>query len=887
MKNPVATYRLQLSPDFDFEDLEEIIDYLDELGISTIYSAPFFQARKGSSHGYDITDPLRINKQIGRLDRFKKISRKLQQKGMGWLQDIVPNHMAFDGQNTWLQDVFELGPRSVYFNFFDVDWNDEDPKLMAPFLGDPLEEVLQKGEFQLLLSSRGFIFRYYDQQYFAAARSYADVLTPSEFPEWHKRFKAFKGDASAWMELKNFFLREVDRDADLEQKTEKRLEQIDDSKEELRALLKRQFFLPAHWKATEKKINYRRFFTINDLICLSMEDREVFENYHRFIFQLCEQNLINGLRIDHIDGLFDPLTYVKNLRETLGPDFYIIIEKILEWDEKLPNHWPVEGTSGYGFLAEVNQVLTEEKNEQLFTEKYQEINPQNSAYAELVYKQKLFILQERMGGEYANLWELSTELDLLADQQKNEKYKQALGALLAGFPVYRIYPESFPLNRRQENIVKTAYRSALEFYEDHEQELNTWKALFLGKAKRDKGDMLYFLQRCQQFTGPLAAKGVEDTTFYIFNRLISHNEVGDSPENFGLTVAGFHQRMQLRQSDFPLSVNATATHDTKRGEDARMRINVLSELGEEWFQKVEEWKEISADFRKDEKIPDANEEYFIFQMIVGHWPSQDFSMEKLLKRTRGFLQKMLREAKQHSSWAKPDEAYENAVFEYVESLLKNDKFRKSFREFHNKINAYGAAKSLSQCLLKITAPGIPDIYQGTELWDFSYVDPDNRRPVDYALRKKYLQEMTSYSKDELEVKLKQLKKEFTNGKINMYCLYKALKFRMRQKQLFEEGSYVPLKLAAEYAEGVVAYARQKGENYALIFAPATVTNFFNEQLEPKPEVEAQQLFSLPKGFPKQWKNIFTGEKFENEEAFHPGQLFKHFPVALLTNIDAA
>ena len=885
MSNPIATYRIQLSPEFTFEDLEEILDYLEELGISTIYSAPFFQARKGSSHGYDITDPLKINKQIGRLDRFKKISRKMHQKGMDWLQDIVPNHMAFDGQNTWLQDVFELGPKSVYFNFFDVDWNDEDPKLMAPFLGDPLPQVLQNEELKLVLSQRGFVFRYYDQEYFAAARSYSAVLNASEFPQWHKKFNSFDGDASAWMELKNFFLRETDRNTALKQKVKQQVEQINHSREELKQLLKLQFFLPAHWKSTENEINYRRFFTINDLICLRMEDREVFENYHRFILQLCEQNLINGLRIDHIDGLFDPLKYVQHLREVLGPDFYIIIEKILEWDEKLPNHWPVQGTSGYGFLAEVNQVLTQEKNEDLFTEKYQEINSRNSEYPELIYKQKRFILEERMGGEYSNLWLLSQELDLLEEDQKNEKHKQALGALLAGFPVYRIYPEDFPLNGRQEKILKSAYNSALEFYPDHKEELGTWKKLFLGRAQKDKGDMLYFLQRCQQFTGPLAAKGVEDTSFYIFNRLISHNEVGDSPENFGLTIKGFHDRMQMRQSDFPHSINATATHDTKRGEDARMRINVLSELGEEWFQKVEEWRQISSGFRKDKSIPDTNEAYFIFQMIVGHWPSKQFSKEKLLKRTKVFLQKMLREAKQHSSWAEPDEAYENTVYEYVEALLKNEEFMQSFLEFHKKINAHGAVKSLSQCLLKITAPGIPDIYQGTELWDFSYVDPDNRRPVDYALRKKYLKEMKAYSQSEMGQHLKTLKEDFTNGKINMFCLHKALQLRKQEKHLFEEGDYIPLELTGDYADDIVAFARQKGEKYALILAPVMVTRLFDKKLQLQPEVREKHLLSLPSDFPKQWKNILTGEKYENLKAFDLGQLFTSFPVALLTNID--
>ncbi len=689
------------------------------------------------------------------------------------------------------------------------------------------------------------------------------------------------------MELKNFFLRETDKDPAFREKIDQRLKQINSSPQELKDLLKLQFFLPAHWKATETRINYRRFFTINDLICLRMEDPVVFENYHRFILQLCEQKLINGLRIDHIDGLFDPLGYVQHLRKALGPDFYIIIEKILEWDEKLPKHWPVQGTSGYGFLAEVNQVLTQEKNEPLFTEKYEKINPRNAEYAALIYKQKLFILEERMGGEFSNLWELAKELDLLKDDQKNERHKQALGALLAGFPVYRIYPEDLPLNRRQENIIKTALASALEHYNDLEQELQIWKALFLGKAQRDRGDMLFFLQRCQQFTGPLAAKGVEDTSFYIFNRLISHNEVGDSPENFGLTVDGFHHRMQMRQEDFPLSINATATHDTKRGEDARMRINVLSELGEEWFQKVEEWKKISSEFRKSPNIPDENEEYFIFQMFAGHWPSKSFSEEELLKRTKAFLQKMLREAKQHSSWAKPDEAYENTVFEYVENLLKNETFNRSFLEFHSKISGFGALKSLSQCLLKITTPGIPDIYQGTELWDFSYVDPDNRRPVDYNLRKQYLEEIKDFSSEDIKDRLKELKKDFVSGKINMYCMYKALRLRQQQKQLFEEGKYIPLKLKGKYAEDIVGFARQKGENYVLIFAPVMVTGAFNSNLELAKEAGKEVVFDLKENLPKQWKNIFTGEKYEGLESLNMEQLFSTFPVALLTNFEKA
>ncbi len=362
MKNPVSTYRVQLSPEYTFDDLNEILDYLEEFGISTVYSAPFFQARQGSSHGYDIIDPFRLNKEIGRLDMFRKISSKLKQKNMSWLQDIVPNHMAFDGNNVWLQDIFELGPESNHYKSFDIDW-EQSGKVMAPFLGNPLAEVIKNQELQLKVSKKGFFFKYFDHEYLAAARSYASILGDQLGGKWEEKFRNLSVKEEKWQELKEYFLREYQKDPEFRNKVNSRIKEINASEEKLKEILEEQYFLPAHWKETEENINYRRFFTINDLICLRMEDKKVFESYHRFILQLCEENLIHGLRIDHIDGLLDPKEYLEWLREKLGPDFYITIEKILEWDEKLPVHWPVEGTSGYGFLATVNQLLTDPTGE--------------------------------------------------------------------------------------------------------------------------------------------------------------------------------------------------------------------------------------------------------------------------------------------------------------------------------------------------------------------------------------------------------------------------------------------------------------------------------------------------------------------------------------------
>ena len=877
---PVSTYRIQLSPEFTFEDLRDILGYLEQFQISTIYSAPFFQARKGSTHGYDITDPFHLNKEIGRLETFREISGWMQQRDMTWLQDIVPNHMAYDGSNHWLRDIFELGPESEFYRFFDIDWKEE--KVMAPFLGNPLDEVLQKKELEIRCEDSGFTLNYYDNSYPLSARSYSKIFAFAGLQEWQKRFKMISSGQEKWEETKNFLVQECHNDLNLKISVHKAVEQINASEENLRKILELQYYRPVHWKKTEEEINYRRFFTINDLICLKMEDPGVFENYHSFIKELVEAGLIDGLRIDHIDGLFNPLEYLENLRNVVGNDFYIIIEKILEWDEKLPQHWPVQGTSGYAFLAEANQVFTLSNAEETFSKKYHDINPEEENYEDLVYHQKLFILWERMGGELNNLWNLSQELGLLDGEQQTSGYKNALGAILAAFPVYRIYPEEFPLKKKQRQVIEQAYQTALKHGEHLKTELDLLRDIFLGRAKKERENMFFFLQRCQQYTGPLAAKGVEDTTFYIFNRLISHNEVGDSPENFGLSVSGFHERMQRRNKDFPLSINATATHDTKRGEDARMRINVLSELEQEWFEKVNEWRRI-GDQIVTQKAPDENEKYFIFQMLIGAYPFDLEAGEEFLKRSKTYLQKALREAKVHSSWAGPDVEYENGVFEFLKRLLENEEFLSSFLPFQKKIMAYGAIKSLGQSLLKVTSPGIPDIYQGTELWDLSYVDPDNRRPVDYKLRKKYLSEIRAVANEETGKFLGQLKKRFSTGKIKMFTLYKVLEQRRKSAEIFEKGEYVPLDVRKPFNDRVLAFGRRYKNQWNISIIPVMVTQLFDEKMELNKDLFDSLVINMPDELPAKWKNIYTDEILESKVEWTAKRLFKDFPVVFLTN----
>lgn len=883
MKNPAATYRIQLSPDFSLDDLQMIVSYLEEFGISTIYSAPFFQAREGSTHGYDITDPFTINRKIGSLKGFREIRQLLDRKGMDWLQDIVPNHMAFDGENTWLQDVFELGPNSRFYNFFDIDWNYKGwHKVMAPFMGGSLEEVMEKGEIMLTLNEGGISFEYYELNYPVSAQTYPLILEKAGAGKLAKKLRESSEDEGQWGDVKNSFFRELQQDQEFREKIVEVCSEISSSREAFEQVLELQFFLPVHWKKTEEEINYRRFFTINGLICLKMEDPHVFDTYHHYIKQLCEEGLIDGLRIDHIDGLFDPEGYLERLRALVGEGFYIIVEKILESEEQLPLNWPVQGTSGYDFLAQVNHLFTAAGNRNIFTEEYEKINSDIPGYPELVYQKKLFILKERMGGELHNLWLLLKDSDLVSSKETSKKeWLQALCSILAAFPVYRIYPKKFPLNEIEQATIKTAYLEAVKRVPERKVELDHIQSIFLGQAGKDEGKMLYFLQRCQQFTGPLAAKGVEDTSFYIFNRLISHNEVGDSPENFGITIPDFHKKMQERRKNFPLSVSGTATHDTKRGEDARMRLNVLSELPEEWFAKIEEWKEINRKFSGAQNALDDNEEYFIYQTLIGSFPFAEIDQENFFERTRDYLQKVLREAKVNSNWANPNKEYEEAVFNFVKNILQHEEFRDSFDPFQRKIALMGVIKSLGQCLIKVIAPGVPDVYQGSELWDFSYVDPDNRRPVDYEIRKKYLKDFKTVNQGD---QLQNLKRYFFTGQLKMYCLHKALKERRVHQELFDTGDYIPLEVLGDFSDHIIAFARREKEKWHIILVPVLVSTIFDpEELSPKPGILEETYLQLPEDVPEVWINIFTEEHFGTGKKIKLEGIFSRFPVALLTN----
>ncbi len=898
MRYPSSTYRVQLSAAFTLAHLRKIIPYLNRLGISTVYASPIFQARNASTHGYDVVDPLTINKEIGTLEEWRELSNEMKRLKMTWLQDIVPNHMAFAPGNNWLQNVFEFGPESPYYRAFDIDWEYPEPyfrgKVMAPFLGDDIEKIIGKGEVKLTAESEGFYVTYFEHRYAISIRSYPLILRPalevlqknnhdSLADELYEQLQQWQAEGENLEQQKNSVLSML-QNSRFRSSISEALDVINSSPGRISEILDHQYFRFVHWKTTQEQINYRRFFTINDLICLRMEDQQVFDQYHRFIASLCNEGLIDGLRIDHIDGLFDPADYLQKLHKLVGEQRYIIVEKILEWDEMLPRHWPVHGTSGYGFLATVNQLFTSPDSENDFTDAYSGITSSLTGFHDLVYEKKKFIFEQRMGGELKNLYRMMDEMGLFPanNQSSPNRWKQALNALLSAFPVYRIYFREFPVVSHQKDILEQVHQEAMKKMPSLKEEFDHLLDLFIGKLSQSE-DAQYFVQRCQQFTGPLAAKGVEDTSFYIYNRLVSHNEVGDTPARFGISTDDFHQRILDRQQSFPLSMNATATHDTKRGEDARMRINVLSEIPDEWFDRVDDWRHYNSDHKKKKNIPDGNEEYFLYQILLGAWPQNGEISKEFLQRTQDYIQKVLREAKVHSNWSDPNEPYENAVKDFLKGILSNGNFKTSFDHFAERMAFYGAIYSLGQCVIKTTAPGIPDVYQGTELWELSYVDPDNRRPVDYDLHLQLLKNLDHPSGSHADL-LVSLMRDFRSGRLKMYVLHSCLKLRRSYPDIFEKGEYIPMQAQGEHKDNVVCYLRSYEGEWLLVVVLRQVVSLCREGDFPLGEIIWKNTsIQLPGGAPGDWTNLFTTERLVVEGQLMIRDALGRFPVAVLTS----
>jgi len=921
MRIPIATYRLQFSPAFGFNQARQRLDYLEELGISDLYASPVFKARKGSTHGYDVVDHNALNPELGSGEEFSALTAEVRRRKMGWLQDIVPNHMAVDGDNRLLLDVLENGPASRNTRLFDIDWSQpygtRRPKVLLPLLGRFFGRTLEEGELHLEYGEQGFAIRYYQLRIPLRVDSYRETLESclrhlqrrlgEEHPDavqlrsliYMLGTLRFDTDQDIRFEqtalLKKNLWNLHAKSAELRKTLRKVLKEFNGRKgrpesfNRLDSLLADQWFRLAFWKVATEEINYRRFFCINELISLRMEHPDAFALVHRLPLRLLGEERLSGLRVDHIDGLYDPHAYLEQLR-ALAPDAYLVVEKILAPHEDLPE-WPVQGTTGYDFLNVLNSVFCQRANEKAMTGIYARFVRQSPDLPEMVVEKKRLILDRHMAGDVANL---VRRLRRLARRYRygsdltRHGLTRALSEIMVRLPVYRTYLAAGEISQADLDRLGQALQQAQEENPGLVNEID-----FIGKVLRQDFDAflepgvrsgwLRFVMRFQQFTGPLTAKGFEDTLLYVYNRLLSLNEVGGTPDRFGLEVEEFHNFCRQRRRDWPHSMNATSTHDTKRGEDVRARINVLSEIPQRWRQAVQEWSRLNRPLKKSlgrRKVPDRNDEYFLYQTLVGAWPAMPEEVPAFGDRLCDYLVKAVREAKVHTAWIKPDQAYEEAFTAFARELLDpKHPFLEHFLPFQREIAFFGMLNSLAQTLVKITAPGIPDFYQGCELWDLNLVDPDNRRPVDFDWRSTALREVKKGFRRDPEGLPEELLDKWEDGRVKLFLICRALEVRRRFHVLFDEGDYRLITAEGARGDRILAFARTRGTSVAVTVVPRFPTALVEAVRSPLgPGVWGDTRLELP---PAEWKEAITGRPLGRRDSVPVSEVLSGFPVALL------
>ncbi|AFZ34739.1 maltooligosyl trehalose synthase [Stanieria cyanosphaera PCC 7437] len=918
MRIPTATYRIQFHSEFNFVQAKEIINYLADLSISDLYASPIFKARQGSTHGYDVVDPTILNPELGTEEDFEKLSEEIKKYQLGWLQDIVPNHMAYDSHNLWLMDVLENGKDSEFFDFFDINWNqpyeEMQGRVLAPLLGDFYGNCLERGELKLNYDATGLSISYYGLRLPVRIESYLTFIIRNlgklarKIGRQHPDFIKFLGilyllknipEETKGKErydqlnfVKSLLWETYTQNPEVEEFIQNNLQEFNgevDNSESfnlLDNLLSEQFYRLSFWKVGAEEINYRRFFTVNELISVKVEEAKVFQTTHELIERFVKEKKFTGVRIDHIDGLYDPSEYLIRLREKLG-NVYITVEKILELTEDLPQHWQIEGTSGYEFLNYVNGIFCCPENEKEFTKIYTRFTDLTDAYQDLVYEKKGLILERNLAGDLENLAQI---LKRIAAQTRAGSdftlygLKQALFELLALFPVYRTYIDADGIGEIDEKYVNETIKAAKKKAPLLVNEFNfIHKVLLLEyedfRSQTQREEWLHFVMRSQQLTGPLMAKGVEDTLLYVYNRLLSLNEVGGNPSHFGISLDLFHQFNHNKVNNWLHGMNATATHDTKRGEDVRARINVLSEIPQEWEQQVNQWREMNR-VHQQNGIPDANDEYFFYQTLLGAFPFEESDLADFPDRIKDYILKAVREAKVHTAWLRPDEEYEAAFFSFIDKVLdpKESNFWQQFRPFQKQIAEYGIYNSLSQVLIKNTAPGVPDLYQGAELWELSLVDPDNRRPVDYQKRREFLQEIKEKSEQNIEQLLKELIETKENGKIKLFLTHQLLKARKEYLEIFQNGNYQPIEITGKYQNHIIAFARNYGDQTLVAIAPRFLTTIIKPgQLPLGVDVWEDTSLILPN---KTWHNLINNQTITGENLV-VGEILQNFSVGLL------
>ncbi len=891
--NPVSTYRLQFNSEFTLNDAQKIVDYLHRLGIKTIYASPILQAVKGSSHGYDVTNYQRINREVGLVKEFKQLIAALHDLNMGWLQDFVPNHMAFSVENPWIYDVLEKGEESEFYHYFDIFRNHPDPrlrdKLMLPFFGKPPDQLIDDGELAVSYKKSGFSLKYFDDEYPVSKSAYPALLktTNTALPKELDAFVNNAISARGWDAKLEELYRSYRENPSVKNYIDQCLTALNNDKDQMKEWIKNLSWLPVCWDETEKIINYRRFFTINGLICINIQNDEVFDAAHQLIRQWAESSMIDGVRIDHIDGLYHPDDYLTRLRKLLGEEAYISVEKILEQRESLPEIWPVQGSTGYDFLGMVNHLLTNKKSGAQFYSFYKKWKEGAVDIRNLFHNKKRFILFNRMMGELDYLAHECISLPAVnALGTDVETMKMALAEFLVFFPVYKIYNTPTCFTDKETRLVKSVFKQAGDKNEELKQTMKVLRDLFLLKnfENEEEIDLIdHFFRRCMQFTGPLMAKGIEDTAFYAFNLFIAHNEVGDSPLYPEISRKAFHRFMQERGQRWPLTMNATATHDTKRGEDARARLNVLSDMPQKWMEKVNEWQQVNQPYKlktEEKEVPVSNNEYFIYQTLCAHLPMNGRVDDSFVQRIEAYLIKALREAKVHSSWSEKDKEYEEKTLAFVRKILSPESdFLISYYDFMDAIIPHGMVNSITQLILKNTAPGVPDIYQGSETWNLSFVDPDNRRAVDYKMLSRNLQEVErDYNGAEASELAQKLWEQATDGKIKHFITWLTLQERLRQPELFLRGSYSPLEIKGRFQKHLIAFHRHYRDEHLVVVLP------LNTGAMPAGPNWEDTRVKLPALAPYRWENRLTKEVFKTAGKLEAGELFEKVPFGLLKGI---
>lgn len=907
---PRATYRIQFNAGFTFVDAKGIASYLAELGISDVYASPILRARQGSSHGYDVVDANALNPELGSDEDFNALHEELQQRQLGLLLDVVPNHMAASSENAWWMSVLENGEHSRFLHYFDIDWapvvshGQTSTKVLLPILGKPYGEALEGQEIQLHFDIDGFFFTYFDKRLPLAPGSYGQALRecvealPRDGVAIELRELVENDDSVPNSRfLKETLWRIYEQDEKFRNALDAAIVRINGqashagSFNALDALLDAQAYRLAYWRIASEKINYRRFFDVTDLVGVRVENPEVFEARNRRTLELIAEGKVTGLRIDHIDGLYDPIGYIRKLQmrlvdnesgdESPGNRFYIVLEKILKHGEELARGFPVSGTTGYDFLDSVNALFVDPAGLQHLDRFYGNFTGLTETFDDVCYERKRQIIHELFSGE---MRALGKQLGAVAMPDRNARdfapveLTAALTEVTACMRVYRTYIREEEIGEADRRYIHEAIKEArVRSGTSIDARLFTFLERVLlvdppSYVASEREHWLAFVMRWQQFTGRVMAKGVEDTAFYNYNRLISLNEVGGDPGR-SWTVDGldeFHARNAEMQRLWPHTMNTTATHDTKRSEDVRARINTLSEIAPQWERRVRRWSKMNAPLLRD-GIPHPNEELLIYETLVGIWPLIQKEMPGVRERLRQYLEKAAREAKTHTSWIAPDATYEEALLGFADAILDDQTFCGGFTRFQKRVAFYGFLNSLFQVVLKATAPGAPDFYQGTELWDFSLVDPDNRRPVDYERRKAMLKKMKAAAEKQ-SLSIKELLRRWHDGRIKMFVTWKVLDARAHHAEAFRDGTYEPIDAGAN----VCSFVRRHRDDAVLVAVPRQVASLVKPGILPIGAVWRDATLAAS----GRWRNLFTGEEHEGPQ-IALSRLFATFPMAVL------